>query len=60
MSGTPPQRVAWKVTDAGLCIDIDGHQRRLVETDQFPELILMLVGVLQERVVRGAGFCDEP
>ena len=60
MSGTPPQRVAWKVTESGLCIDIDGHQRRLVEADQFPDLILLLISVLQERVVRGAGFGDEP
>lgn len=60
MSEASTERVAWKVTEAGLCIDIDGHQRRLVDADQFPDLILMLVSVLQERVVRGAGFCDEP
>lgn len=54
MSGTPPQRVAWKVTDAGLCIDIDGEQFVLVEIDDVPDLILLLVGALRERVVRDA------
>lgn len=54
MSGTPPQRVAWKVTDAGLCIDIDDEQFVLVEIDDVPDLILLLVGALRERVVRDA------
>lgn len=48
------KRVAWKVTDDGFCIDIDGDHQVLVAVDDFPDLVLLLLSALKEQVVRDA------
>ena len=54
MTDASGKRVAWKVTDDGFCIDIDGDHQVLVAVDDFPDLVLLLLSALKEQVVRDA------